>query len=121
MGNLARNLEHVQKTQQQQEVQKSPRIETKKLWLTPGEKFLGLVFAGMVCFGAIHIVSNQSEIYQVNKDIQQVQSSIKEQQKTNNDLQVQVSELSTYDRILSKAKKMGLVLNENNVKVVQGK
>jgi cell division protein FtsL len=80
---------------------------------------LGLAFAGMVCFGAIHMISNQSQIYQVNKQIQQVQTSIKEQQKVNSDLNVQVSELSTYERILAKAKSMGLVLNENNVKVVQ--
>ncbi|MDP4085417.1 MAG: cell division protein FtsL [Bacillota bacterium] len=121
MSNLARNLEQQHQIQQRPEVKTTQVIDTKKFWLTPGERFLGLAFAGMVCFGAIHIVSNQSEIYQVNKDIQQVQSSIKEQQKTNNDLQVQVSQLSTYERILDKAKKMGLVLNENNVKVVQGK
>ena len=118
MGNLARNLEQ-QKIQQQQEVQKLNKAEKKKFWLTPGEKVLGLAFAGMVCFGAIHMISTQSEIYNVNKDIQEVQGSLKEQQKVNSDLEVQVSELSTYERILEKAKKMGLVLNENNVKVVQ--
>jgi cell division protein FtsL len=120
MGNLARSLQHQQQHEMQKEVQKQQREEKKSsLWLTPGEKVLGLAFAGMVCFGAIHIISNQSHIYQVNKQIQQVQSSIKEQQKVNSDLNVQVSELSTYERILAKAKKMGLVLNENNVKVVQ--
>lgn len=120
MGNLARNIQHQQQREVKEEIQKQQRTEKKSLlWLTPGEKVLGLAFAGMVCFGAIHIISNQSHIYQVNKQILQVQSSIKEQQKVNSDLNVQVSELSTYERILAKAKKMGLVLNENNVKVVQ--
>ncbi len=119
MGNLAR------KYQQQQQVvpteQEQRNGNPKKYLLTPGEKILGLAFAGMVCFGAIHLISNQAEIYQVNKDIQDVQTTMKEQQKVNSDLQVQVSELSNYQRIWDKAKKMGLALNENNVKVVQQK
>ncbi|HJV17818.1 MAG TPA: cell division protein FtsL [Bacillales bacterium] len=120
MGNLARNLQQQQQHVRHEDVQKQYKVEKKNIfWLTPGEKVLGLAFAGMVCFGAIHIISTQSEIYQVNKQIQVVQFSIKEQQKVNSDLNVQVSELSTYERILDKAKKMGLVLNENNVKVVQ--
>ncbi|RUQ30620.1 cell division protein FtsL [Peribacillus cavernae] len=67
----------------------------------------------------VKIVSNQSNIYQTNKDIQQVEASITEQVKVNNDLKVQVGELSTYERIWKKAAELGLMLNENNVKVVQ--
>ncbi|HEY2421468.1 MAG TPA: cell division protein FtsL [Neobacillus sp.] len=119
MSNLARKYQEQQ--QIEQPVRKHSNGIDRKYWLTPGEKIMGLVFAGMVCFGAVHLISNQAEIYQVNKDIQGVQTSIKELQKTNSDLQVQVSELSTYERIWDKAKKMGLSLNENNVKVVQGK
>ena len=120
MGNLARSLQQQKQHEGHKQVQKQHKADKKsKFLLTPGEKVLGLAFAGMVCFGAIHMISNQSEIYQVNKQIQQVQSSIKEQQKVNSDLNVRVSELSTYERILAKAKKMGLVLNENNVKIVQ--
>ena len=119
MGNLAR--EYQQQQQIEQTVKEQSKVNTKKYWLTPGEKIIGIAFAGLVCFGSIHLISNQAQIYKVNKEIQEVQTSIKEQQKTNNDLQVQVSELSTYERIWEKAKKMGLELNENNVKVVQGK
>ena len=42
-----------------------------------------------------------------------------EQQKVNSDLEVQVSELSTYERIWEKAKQLGLTLNEDNVKGVE--
>ena len=38
--------------------------------------------------------------------------------KQNNELKLQVTELSAYDRIWTKAKELGLKLNENNVKVV---
>jgi cell division protein FtsL len=75
----------------------------------------------MVCLGAVQMISNQAQIYKVNQKIQEAQASIKDQQKVNGDLKVQVSELSTYQRIWDKAKSMGLELNENNVKVVQGK
>jgi cell division protein FtsL len=119
MSSLAR------KFQQQQEVERTVQeksiVKTKKHWLTPGEKIIGVVFTGLVCFGAVHLISNQAEIYQVNKEIQEVQTSVNELEKTNSDLQVQVSELSTYERILEKATQMGLVKNENNVKVVQEK
>ena len=121
MSNLARELQHQQQQRRQENVRPSKAKDRSTFWLTPGEKLLGLAFAGMVCYGAIQMISNQSQIYQVNKDIQQVQTSIKEQQKVNGDLQVQVSELSSYERIRDKAKKMGLVQNENNVKVVQEK
>lgn len=119
MANLARKYQEQQ--QVEQTVQEQSKVNTRKALLTPGEKIIGLAFAGMVCFGSIQLISNQAQIYKVNKDIQEVQTSIKEQQKTNSDLQVQVSELSTYERIWAKAKKMGLELNENNIKVVQGK
>jgi cell division protein FtsL len=119
MSSLAR------KFQQQQEVERTVQeksiVKTKKHWLTPGEKIIGVVFTGLVCFGAVNLISNQAEIYQVNKDIQEVQTSINEIAKVNNDLQVQVSELSTYERLWEKAKQMGLVINENNVKVVHEK
>ncbi|XJZ28403.1 cell division protein FtsL [Bacillota bacterium Lsc_1132] len=121
MSNLARVQQQQQQQQRRQEVIQPSKAKDKKSWLTPGEKLLGLTFAGLVCFGAVQIISNQSQIYQVNKDVQEVQSSIKEQQRVNSDLQVQVSELSSYERIREKAKKMGLVQNENNVKVVQEK
>jgi cell division protein FtsL len=119
LANLARKYQEQQ--QVEKTVQEQSKVNTRKYLLTPGEKIIGLAFAGLVCFGSIHLISNQAQIYKVNKDIQEVQTSIKEQQKTNSDLQVQVSELSTYERIWEKAKKMGLELNENNVKVVQGK
>nr|WP_263328103.1 cell division protein FtsL [Neobacillus sp. Marseille-Q6967] len=118
MSNLARKF---QQQQVEKTVQEQRSVKTKKYWLTPGEKIIGLVFTGLVCFGAVHIISNQAEIYQVNSDIQELQTSIKEMEKVNSDLAVQKSELSTYERIWEKAKEMGLVLNENNVKVVHEK
>jgi cell division protein FtsL len=117
MSNLAREFQQQQLVERT--IQEQSSVKIKKQWLTPGEKIIGLVFTGAVFFGAVHLISNQAEIYQVNKDIQIVQASVNEQIKVNGDLEVQVSELSKYERILEKAKQMGLVLNDNNVKVVK--
>ncbi|WP_066289415.1 cell division protein FtsL [Bacillus sp. FJAT-29937] len=120
MGNLARKLqqERGHEQQQKQMVQAPKKVKKRNPWLSPGEKVLGLVFSGIVCFGAVHIVSNQAAIYEINKEIQDTKVVIQEQKRVNGDLEMQVSELSTYERIWEKAKELGLKLNENNVKVV---
>jgi cell division protein FtsL len=122
LSNLARKPQQQQQQKQvEQTVQNIGQVKIKKSWLTLGEKIIGIAFAGMVFFGAVHLIANQAKIYEMNKNIQIVEVQVTEQQKVNSDFQVQVSELSTYERIWEKAKNMGLVLNENNVKVVQDK
>ncbi|MDP4161575.1 MAG: cell division protein FtsL [Bacillota bacterium] len=118
MSNLARKL---QQEQQQRTVKEPKKARIKKIGITPGEMVLGLAFVTLIGFGSVQMISKQAQMYSVNKEIQDVQVSITNQQKVNNDLKDQVSELSTYARIGEKAKKLGLQLNENNVKVVQGK
>lgn len=120
MSNLARKYQHEQHHEQKQTINVPKKAQKEKIkWLSPGEKLLGLVFSGLVCFGAVHIVSNQADIYKINKDIQDIEISIQEQKKVIGDLEMQISEESTYERVWEKAKELGLKLNENNVKVVQ--
>lgn len=122
MSNLARKYQQEKQYEQQNkgQVLQQPK-KRKRLWLTPGEKVLGLLFGAMVCFGSVHMISAQASIYEINKDIVTMETSIGEQKKVNNDLKMQVSELSTYERIWEKARELGLKLNENNVKVVRDK
>ncbi|MED4202683.1 cell division protein FtsL [Neobacillus mesonae] len=117
MSNLARKMQQQQQRVEQPN-QKERQIKLKKSWLTPGEKIMGVAFAGLVCFGAVHLITNQATIYQMNKEIQNVETKINEQKKVNADLQVQVKDLSNYERIYKEAKKMGLDRNNDNVKVV---
>lgn len=91
----------------------------KKRWFTPGEKVLFLVFSLMICFMGAKIISTEAAIYETNKQIQDVEAQIKDQEKVNHDLKVQVSEESTYEKIWKRAKELGLNLSEQNVKVVQ--
>lgn len=118
MSSLARKLQEQQSQQRQQAIQPERRKAVRHQ-VTPGEKLIWGIFAALLFFGAVQIVSAQSEIYKVNKDIQEMKVSIKEQEKANGDLKIQVKELSNYDRIMAKARELGLMLNENNVKVVQ--
>jgi cell division protein FtsL len=121
MGNLASQLRREQQVQhkQKQKVHVKKRAVERKTMFTPGEKLLGLIFGAFVCFGSVHIISNQASIYVLNKDIEDTKKVIQEQQRINSDLNIQVSELSQYDRIRAKARELGLELNDQNVKVVQ--
>lgn len=115
------NLAYKVKQREQVQPEKSPIvIKTKKSRFTLGEKCLGVIFSLAVVFCSIQIVSNQYNVYKTNIEIQQIESAIQDQAKQNSDLYVQVQELSDYDRLWQKARELGLVLNENNVKVVKG-
>lgn len=120
MGNLAYKYSTQQKKQQQQTPMKSPKKvikETRKITL--GEKCLCGLFIAFILFAGVKMISNQVTIYKTNKEIQILEASIQTQQKINNDLHVEKENLSSYERILTKAKELGLKLNEKNVKVVQ--
>ena len=47
MSNLAREFQ--QQQQVERTIQERSIVKTKKQWLTPGEKIIGLVFTGFVC------------------------------------------------------------------------
>lgn len=92
----------------------------KKNFITKGEKVLYLSFLAAFVLCALMVLQNQSVILASTQEIQTIEHSIDEKVKQNTDLSVQVSELSTYERIWAKAKEQGLKLNEQNVKVVPG-
>ncbi|MCR8848546.1 cell division protein FtsL [Rossellomorea sp. SC111] len=121
MSNLARNYEQQKVEKSYQSVQAKPKRlnEERRYGITPGEKILVTIFAMVFCFLAVQIVSTQAAIYDANKEVQHVETTIEKQEKANTDLKLQVSELSTYERILEKAKELGLNLKEKNVKVVE--
>ncbi|WP_422123605.1 cell division protein FtsL [Planococcus sp. X10-3] len=92
----------------------------KKALITKGEKVLYLSFLAVFVMCALLVLQNQSTIQATTHEIQTIENDIGEIQRQNTDLSVQVSELSTYERIWSKAKELGLKLDEQNVKVVPG-
>lgn len=92
----------------------------RKAKITGKEKLLYFALIVVVAFLAIAILQKQSSIHQTTIEIQQIEKEIETVNKENVDLKVQVDELSTYERIIEKAKALGLTLNEKNVKVVPG-
>ncbi|MBB6282065.1 MULTISPECIES: cell division protein FtsL [Geobacillus] len=98
----------------------SPQPQRKRRFrLTLAEKLLIVSFLLFVFYVAVQFISSQVQIYELNKEVQKLETAIAEQKKENNDLYVEVQRLSAYERILEKAKELGLSLNENHVKVVQ--
>lgn len=95
------------------------RKHSKKVF-TKGEKYLFVLFVAVVTMFSLMILQTQSAIQSNSQEIRSIEQQITETQKQNTDLSIQVSELSTYERIWEKAKGLGLELHEKNVKVVQG-
>ncbi|MGE7779237.1 cell division protein FtsL [Peribacillus sp. NPDC097264] len=117
MSAIAKKIQEKQYEDQQQQSQQTVVIRKAKISI--GEVLLLCTIAIMITFACVKIVSNQAAIYETNKEIQQVEATIEEQGKLNDDLMVQVDELSRYERIWAIAAKLGLGLDDNNVKVVQ--
>ena len=67
------------------------------------------------------ILHNESQINDVNREVQLLSGKIEETTKQNTELSIQVKEQSTYEKVWKKARELGLNLNEKNVKVVPGR
>ncbi|WP_070120197.1 cell division protein FtsL [Bacillus marinisedimentorum] len=124
MSNLAYEIQQKQQQQQRERHQQKQQrvtqpVPQRKKGITLGEKLLALGFAVILAFSCFIIVSNYATLYSVNKDIQQYEAAIDKQQKVNNELELSVAELNNPERIWEIAKKNGLTLNGDNVKVVQ--
>lgn len=124
MAVRVRQQSYIQQPYIQQPVapeQRQPIVKKKfKSGISPKEKFMYIAFVVLLAFLAVTVLQKQSSIQQTSMEIQEIESEIAEVEKQNVDLKVQVSELSTYERIWEKAKALGLTLNEKNVKVVPG-
>ncbi|MFC4712536.1 cell division protein FtsL [Planococcus dechangensis] len=114
----ARPQTHIQQPAVPQNPSRQPA--RKKARITKGEKILYTAFLTVCILCALLVLQNQSTIQASTQEIQTIENSINETMRQNTDLSVQVSELSSYERIWSKAKDYGLQLNERNVKVVPG-
>ncbi len=103
------------------EVEQPKKAILKRGKVTLFEKLIALMAIVAIAIFAFSIISVQTSIYSVNKDIEASEEKLAAQQKTNDDLKVQVNDLGRYERILKMAKEKGLSLNGDNVKVVDGK
>jgi len=119
LSNLARQPKAYVEPQRKVEIEHQPI--KRRSQITLGEKVIACVFVLFICFMAVRIISTEAAIYKVNRNIEDTKQTIQNKNKVIDDLKVQVSDLSRYDRIWKKAKELGLKLDENNVKVVENK
>ena len=88
--------------------------------ISRGEKFLFIGLLAVVTIVSLMIIQTETAVRATTTEIALLEKEIDSTVKKNTDLSIQVSELSTYDRIWKKAEELGLKLNEQNVKVVPG-
>ncbi|MCP8970251.1 cell division protein FtsL [Ectobacillus ponti] len=87
----------------------------KKGKLTRLEKVLYSAFVLFLLYASITMITNKSELYQVNRQEADLRVKVQQKQKSNADLKAQVEQLSRYERIAEKAKSMGMEINASNV------
>src|SRR5699024_11793007 len=87
-----------------------------KNWLTKGEKVIYAFLATALLGIAIFIDSYASSVNTLNRDVQSLEQDIQKQTAKNDELLVEVRELSKSKRIKSFAKENGLKIQDSKVK-----
>ena len=119
LSNRSIVVEPYRKPATRETTQKQPSIKRRKRFSKQeGILYLGVIIA--LAFMAIVVLHKQGEIQTTTLEIQKMERNINDISIKNVDYKVQISEKSTFDRIMAIAKQQGLALNENNVKVVPG-
>lgn len=111
-----------QQPRREQQPKRQPKQRKKYGWfnITPGEKGLIALFCIMVAVLGTVNLNAQSDLQETNIAISQTEKQINDISDKNEELYVQVSELSRYERIWERAQALGLTANEQNVRVVSG-
>ena len=108
--------------QHDQKKKHEPKPARKFGWfhVTPGEKGLIALFCIALAFVGILNLNAHSAVQETNIAISKTEDQINTISDENEELYVQVSELSRYERIWERAQQLGLTQNEENVRVVSG-
>ncbi len=114
MSNLAVKIN--KQKQQSQAPKQMQKPAVKRSGVTRFEKLLYVAFIGFLLYASVTFISNKARMFNVNAEVSKLENAIIKQKKMNGDLNAEVQQLSTYERIAEKAKEMGLEINENNVK-----
>ncbi|MFB1098429.1 MULTISPECIES: cell division protein FtsL [Bacillaceae] len=104
-----------QRPQQQPKRQVKVKVH-KKTWITPGEKVLYAVFSLVILAAAAYFVTFAASTYNVNRDLEALDSEISHQKVANTDLTYEVKELSKPERIIDIARDAGLKVQSAKVK-----
>ncbi|SDC67075.1 cell division protein FtsL [Terribacillus halophilus] len=104
-----------QRPQQQPKRQVKVKVH-KKTWITPGEKILYTFFSLVILAAAAYFVTFAASTYNINRDVEALDSEISHQKVANEDLTYEVKELSKPERIIDIARDAGLKVQSAKVK-----
>jgi cell division protein FtsL len=91
----------------------------RKRRITKGERVLWIAAGFLFFFLAALIITNQARLYHASSQIQNLQNSLSNHEKSVQQLESQADSLSSPDRIVRFAEQnLGLKLNINNIKVL---
>lgn len=96
------------------------KTKKRKLRFTKGEKlvyFIGLVLSPL-CILVVQIFCGAS-IGNLNMNVEKLKYEVKNQEKTNESMNMQVSELTSFDKIKEVIQEMGLAYNNENIVTVE--
>ncbi|WP_112180752.1 MULTISPECIES: cell division protein FtsL [Paraliobacillus] len=108
--------ERSEQTYRQTETKKQVKVDVTQRWITPGEKFLYVIFSLATAATLFYVVSFSTNLDALNRDIQSLESTVEQQETINANLTYQVKEYSNPDRILRIAKENGLKIQNTEVK-----
>ena len=116
--------EHIQHTsipKEQPKTQPETRTVTKKVvvQLTRFEKFLYITLVTAIAVLAIYMLSLKMDAYDTRGKIADLDTKIEQQASENSALESEIKKNSSYERIYDQAKKQGMSLKNDNVKVVR--
>lgn len=123
MSNLAVKLPERQNQPQRQQPnhQNQPKQKQqprKKRLFTGFESFIiVLFFASLAIFGFMYL-SSSYQLYNEHHALEEIKTKVDTQKIENKDLQTEVERLSTYERIMTKAKELGLSIDSKNIKSI---
>ena len=93
-------------------------MQMRKKGLTRGEKILYTGAVLCICFTFVLKIFCGAGIGHLSMNVEQLKYDIDVQEKTNESLNMKVSELTSFDKIKEVVEEMGLAYNNENILVV---
>ncbi|MDZ5781727.1 cell division protein FtsL [Marinococcus luteus] len=118
MENLAQQIKRQQ--EDKQIVHKKVQYHVRG-GITKGEKLIMTAVIIGILIASFFIVSNFATIHAQDQQIDQTATQVQEQQQVNQNLELQVAELSSPERIMDYAKnELDMEMKDENIQVVNG-
>ena len=84
------------------------------------EKMLFMLALFLLVISPVSIVFSKATLSKVNIDVEREKKEIKEQEKQNESLTMEINELASLTKIQEVAEEQGLRYNNNNIKTIDG-